>query len=86
MLLYPHLAREISPGEKVAPRFLVLTKTKKLVVEEHTYEVEPAAVKRTLAAVERVWRAIGSGVLDPAASTMSCSSCGYRTPCRAWMG
>ena len=86
LLLYSHLASEISPGKKVATRFLVLTKTKEPVIEEHVREVEPAAVKRTLAGVERVWRAIESGVFYPAPSVMSCSSCGYRSACRAWMG
>jgi putative RecB family exonuclease len=86
LLLYSHLASEISPGKKIAIRFLVLTKTKEPVVEEHVREVEPAAVKRTLAGVERVWRAIESGVFYPAPSVMSCSSCGYRAACRAWMG
>jgi hypothetical protein len=41
-LLYSHLASEISPGKKIATRFLVLTKTKEPVVEEHVREVEPA--------------------------------------------
>ena len=86
LLLYSHLASEISPGKKIATRFLVLTKTKEPVVEEHTREVEPAAVKRTLAGVERVWRAIESGVFYPAPSTVGCAGCGYRTACRAWMG
>jgi putative RecB family exonuclease len=86
LLLYSHLASEISPGKKVATRFLVLTKTKQPVVEEHVREVEPVAVKRTLAGVERVWRAIESGVFYPAPSTMSCSTCGYRAACRAWAG
>jgi hypothetical protein len=36
--------------------------------------------------VERVWRAIESGVFYAASSTMSCSSCGYRAACRAWAG
>jgi hypothetical protein len=49
-------------------------------------EVEPVAVKRTLAGVERLWRAIESGVFYPAPSVMSCGSCGYREACRAWMG
>ena len=79
-------ARENSPGEKRATRFLVLTKPKGPVNGEHTREVEPAAVKRTLAGVERVWRAIESGVFYPAPSTMSCASCGYRAACRAWAG
>jgi putative RecB family exonuclease len=86
LLLYSHLASEISPGKRVATRFLVLTKTKEPVVEEHVREVEPENVKRTLAGVERVWRAIESGVFYPAPSTMNCSSCGYRAACRAWAG
>ena len=86
LLLYSHLASEISPGKKIATRFLVLTKTKEPVIEEHVREVEPAAVKRTLAGVERVWRAIESGVFYPAPSVMACSGCGYRAACRAWMG
>jgi CRISPR/Cas system-associated exonuclease Cas4 (RecB family) len=39
-----------------------------------------------LAGVERVWRAIESGVFYPAPSTMNCSGCGYRAACRVWMG
>ena len=86
LLLYSHLASEISPGKKIATRFLVLTKTKEPVIEEHVREVNPVAVKRTLAGVERVWRAIESGVFYPSPSTMNCASCGYRAACRAWMG
>jgi putative RecB family exonuclease len=86
LLLYSHLASEISPGKKIATRFLVITKTKEPVVEEHVRGVEPGNVKRTLAGVERVWRAIESGVFYPAPSTMNCSSCGYRAACRAWAG
>jgi putative RecB family exonuclease len=86
LLLYSHLASEISPGKKVATRFLIITKTKETIVEEHVREVEPGNVKRTLAGVERVWRAIESGVFYPAPSTMNCASCGYRAACRAWAG
>jgi putative RecB family exonuclease len=86
LLLYSHLASEISPGKKLKTRFLIVTKTKEPVVEEHVREVEPTAVKRTLAGVARVWRAIESGVFYPAPSVMSCSSCGYRAACRGWMG
>jgi putative RecB family exonuclease len=86
LLLYSRLASEISPRKKIATRFLVLTKTKEPVVEEHVREVEPVAVKRTLAGVERVWRAIESGVFYPAPGTMNCSSCGYRAACRSWTG
>ena len=86
LLLYSHLASEISPGKKIATRFLVLTKAREPVVEEHVREVEPGNVKRTLAGVERVWRAISAGNFYPAPSTMSCASCGYRAACRAWAG
>jgi putative RecB family exonuclease len=86
LLLYSHLASEISPGKKIATRFLVLTKTKEPVVEEHVREVNPAVVKRTLAGVERVWRAIESGVFYPAPSVVTCSGCCYREACRGWMG
>jgi putative RecB family exonuclease len=86
LLLYSKLASEISPGKKIATRFLVLTKTKEPVVEEHVREVNPVVVKRTLAGVERVWRAIESGVFYPAPSIVACSGCGYREACRAWAG
>jgi CRISPR/Cas system-associated exonuclease Cas4 (RecB family) len=86
LLLYSHLASEITPGKKIATRFLVLTKTKEPVIEEHVREDKPGNVKRTLANVERVWRAVEAGVFYPAPSTMSCSSCGYRAACRAWAG
>ncbi|MCX7432434.1 MAG: PD-(D/E)XK nuclease family protein [Planctomycetia bacterium] len=86
LLLYSHLASEISAGKTIQTRFLVLTKTKEPVIEEHVREVTPAAVKRTLAGVESVWRAVQAGVFYPAPSTISCSSCGYRAACRAWAG
>ena len=41
LLLYSHLASEISPAKKIMTRFLVLTKTKEPVIEEHVHEVEP---------------------------------------------
>ena len=86
LLLYSHLASEISPRKKIANRFLVLTKTKEPAIEEHVREVEPGNVKRTLAGVERVWRAISAGNFYPAPSTMNCAGCGYRAACRAWAG
>lgn len=86
LMLYAHLASEISPGKKIATRFLVLTKTREPQIEEHVREVEPASVKRTLAGVERVWRAIEGQHFYPAPSTMNCSGCGYQAACRAWAG
>jgi putative RecB family exonuclease len=86
LLLYSHLASEIAPGKKIATRFLVLTKTKEPVVEEHVREVDPGNLKRTLVGAERVWRAVESGVFYPAPSAVGCAGCGYRTACRAWAG
>ncbi len=86
LLLYSKLASELAPGKKIATRFLVLTKTKEPVIEEHVRDVEPGSVKRTVAGAERVWRAIESGVFYPAPSAMACAGCGYRAACRAWCG
>jgi hypothetical protein len=60
LLLYSNLASELSPGKKIATRFLVLTKTKEPVIEEHVHEVVPGNVSRTVASAQRVWRAIES--------------------------
>lgn len=86
LLVYSKLASELAPGKKLVTRFLVLTKTKEPVIEEHVTAVQPEKVKRVLASVERVWRAIQSGVFYPAPSAMSCASCGFRAACRAWTG
>ena len=86
LLLYSKLASEISPGKKITTRFLVLTKTKEPVIEEHIRDVNPAAVKRTLVGVERVWRAIESGVFYPAPAMVASSGCGDRAAWRAWTG
>ena len=86
LLLYSHLAPEISPRKKIKTRFLVLTKTKEPIIEEHVREVELAAVKRTLAGVKRVWMAISGGHFYPAPSVVGCAGCGYRAACRAWAG
>jgi putative RecB family exonuclease len=86
LLVYSKLASEFAPGKKLVTRFLVLTKTKEPVIEEHVSEVTPEKVNRVLASVERVWQAIQSGVVYPAPSAMTCASCGYRAACRAWTG
>lgn len=86
LLLYAHLASEISPEKKLATRFLVLTKTKEPVIDEYRREVSTDSVKRTIAGAERVWQAISTGIFYPAPSALSCSTCGYRAACRAWSG
>lgn len=86
LLLYAQLASEISPGKKIATRFAIITKHREPQIEEHVREIEPGKVKRTLAGVERVWRAIESGVFYPAPSVVGCAGCGYRSACLAWTG
>jgi len=86
LVLYSKLAGELAPGKRILTRFLVLTKTKEPVVEEHVREVQPEKMARTLASVERVWRAIESGVVYPAPSPVGCASCGYRRACEGWRG
>ncbi len=61
LVLSSKLAGELAPEKKLITRFLVLTKTKEPVVEEHLGEVRPDRVARTSASVERVWKAIASG-------------------------
>jgi hypothetical protein len=41
---------------------------------------------RTMASVERVWRAITSGNFYPAPSVVGCAACGYRKACEEWKG
>ena len=86
LILYSKLAGELSPGKKLVTRFLVLTKTKEPVVEEHLGEVRPDRVARTMASVERVWRAVEAGNFYPAPSVVGCASCGYRKACEGWRG
>jgi putative RecB family exonuclease len=86
LLLYSKLAGELSPGKRLVTRFLVLTKTKEPVIEEHLGEVIPDRMARTMASVERVWRAITSGNFYPAPSVVGCAACGYRKACEEWKG
>jgi putative RecB family exonuclease len=86
LVLYSKLAGELAPGKKLVTRFLVLTKTKEPIVEEHLGEVRPDRVARTLASVQRVWRAIASENFYPAPSVVGCSCCGYRKACEGWRG
>ena len=86
LVLYSTLAGGLAPGKKLVTRFLVLTKTKEPVIEEHLGEVRPDRVARTVTSVERVWKAIASENFYPAPSTMNCSGCGYRRACAGWRG
>ena len=86
LLLYSKLAGDLAPGKKLVTRFLVLTKTKDPVIEEHLGEVRPDRVARTVTSVERVWKAIASENFYPAPSVVGCASCGYRKACEGWRG
>jgi CRISPR/Cas system-associated exonuclease Cas4 (RecB family) len=86
LLLYSRLASELAPGKKIVTRFLVLTKTKEPVVEEHVAEVKPEKVARTLAGAQRVWQAMQSGLFYPAPSPMACAGCPFREACSKWQG
>ena len=86
LLLYSKLASELAPRKKRVTRFLVLTKTKEPVVEEHLGEGRPDRVARTVTSVERVWKAIASENFYPAPSVVGCASCGYRQACSEWRG
>jgi hypothetical protein len=86
LVLYSKLAGELAPGKKLVTRFLVLTKTKDPVVEEHLGEVRTDRVARTVTSVERVWKAIASENFYPAPSVVGCASCGYRRACEGWRG
>jgi hypothetical protein len=83
LALYSKLAGELAPGKKLVTRFLVLTKTKEPIVEEHLGEVRPDRVACTVTSVERVWRALEAGHFYPAPSLVGCASCGYR---KGWRG
>ncbi|MEN9664006.1 MAG: hypothetical protein RLZZ326_369, partial [Planctomycetota bacterium] len=86
LVLYSKLAGELAPGKKLVTRFLVLTKTKEPIVEEHLGEVRPDRVARAVTSVERVWKAIASENFYPAPSVVGCASCGYRQACEGWRG
>ena len=84
LLLYSELARHLAPKKNVFCQFIVVTKAKMPVVEQHTVAMDAERVERTKAVVERVWRAIEAGHFYPTPSPIACNSCPYRTPCQVW--
>lgn len=86
LILYAGLVQELAPGKDVGLRFVVVTKTKEPVVEQHTLRFDPLRAERTKRVVERVWSAIETGSYYPAPSPMTCGSCPFREPCRGWCG
>jgi putative RecB family exonuclease len=86
LLLYGELAKDFAPGKKLRLQFGVLTKTKEVSVDTHSFDFNQAHVDRTKRIIERVWTAIQAGTFYPAPSPLNCPSCPYRDPCRNWPG
>jgi len=84
LLLYSELARSLAPDKTLVCRFIVITKAKTPIVEQHTVPVDPQRVERTKAVVGRVWKAIAAGSFYPAPSPIACGSCAFREPCQQW--
>jgi putative RecB family exonuclease len=84
LLLYSELAKDFAPDKPLMLEFVILTKTKEVVVDRHLMPVDPVQVTRTKRLVENVWRAIEAEHFYPAPSPMNCPSCPYRAECRSW--
>lgn len=83
LLLYHELVRDFV-RKRVRLRFAVVTKAKEPAVDLLEVPVDNARIDRTKRIVERVWRAIQSGVFYPAPSAQQCATCSFREPCRRW--
>lgn len=86
LLLYGELARDFAPGKQLRLQFGVLTKTKDVSVDVHSFPFEQSTLDRTKRVVERVWQAVQAEHFFPAPSQMNCPGCPYRDPCRKWPG
>lgn len=86
LLLYAELASDFAPGMQVKFAFSVLTKTKRINIDQHVLPVMPQQADRMKRVVERVWNAIDAQHFYPSPSPMGCTGCPYRVPCQAWPG
>lgn len=84
LLLYGDLARYFAPGKRIRLQFGVLTKTKQVSVDTHSFSIDEKQVYCAKRIVEQVWKSIGSAHFFPAPSLMNCPCCPYRDPCRKW--
>lgn len=84
LLLYSELTKDFAPGKPARLEFVILTKTKDVVVDRHALSVDPARIARVKRVMEQVWRAIEAECFYPAPSAMNCLSCPYRQACRDW--
>jgi putative RecB family exonuclease len=86
LLLYGELAKDFAPGKRIKLQFGVLTKTKDVSVDTHSFAFDQAQVDRTKRIIERIWHAIEAEHFYPAPSMMNCPGCPYREVCKAWPG
>ena len=86
LLLYGELAKDFAPGKQIKLQFGVLTKTKEVSVDSHSFVFDQAQVERTKRIIERIWKAIQAEHFYPAPSMMNCPGCPYRDACRKWPG
>jgi len=88
MLLYAELVKPLAEGlgaRELHLEWVVLTKTKNPVVENHSVTPDPRQVARTKAMVRRVWEAIRAGHFYPVSSS-NCATCPFAAACRTWEG
>jgi putative RecB family exonuclease len=86
LLLYGELAQDFAPGKQIRLQFGVLTKTKEVSVDAHSFLFDPVQLDRTKRVIERIWHAIQSEHFYPAPSLMNCPGCPYRDACKKWPG
>ena len=84
LLLYSELARHLAPHKAVVCQFIVVTKAKSPLVEQHTVRVDRQRVERTKAIVQQVWQAIQAGMFYPSPSPIACGTCAFRQACNRW--
>ena len=84
LLLYGELAQQLIPDKEVRLEFVVITKTKKPVIDRLPVPNDPQRRARAKRIVEHVWRAIQAGHFFPTPSPIACGCCPYRQACQAW--
>jgi hypothetical protein len=86
-LLYTDLVRPLADAldcKTIEIAWIVITKAKQPVVEQHTLVPDPKRIARVKAIVRRVWHAIRNEHFYPSPSAMNCSTCPHLTACRKW--
>ncbi len=86
LLLYHELVQPFAAGKVVILKFAVISKGKVPSIELHDVAVSQQRTKRTKRIVESVWKGIKAGLFYPAPSAITCASCPFHEPCRAWGG